>query len=61
MGGYGAVELGLSNPDVFAAVASLSGTCDLAGLGPGGHDWAFTIGPYWDAGIQRVLRWLPLP
>jgi len=22
---------------------------------PGAHDWA-----YWDAGIQRVLRWLPL-
>jgi len=24
--------------------------------GPGQHDWA-----YWDAAIQRVLRWLPLP
>ena len=24
--------------------------------GPGAHDWA-----YWDRGIQRVLRWLPLP
>ncbi|HEY1533193.1 MAG TPA: alpha/beta hydrolase-fold protein [Polyangiaceae bacterium] len=24
--------------------------------GPGAHDW-----PYWDAGIQRILHWLPLP
>ena len=128
MGGYGALKLGLSQPGTFGAVASLSGSCDLAGLharpeelalvfgdargiaesggdlqqlaralagsrgpkpkifqacgtedaklggnrrfrdfiaplgfdyqyeeGPGLHDWA-----YWDAGIQRILRWLPL-
>jgi S-formylglutathione hydrolase FrmB len=32
MGGYGALKLGLSLPEEFAAVASLSGSCDLTGL-----------------------------
>ena len=128
MGGYGALKLGLSKPETFSAVASLSGSCELSGLrqrpdelalvfgdargiarsggdlfklaaklarsarpkpkiyqacgtedallegnrrfrdalaplgfehrydeSPGLHDWA-----YWDAGIRRVLSWLPL-
>ena len=32
MGGYGALKLGLSLPDTFAAAASMSGSCDLANL-----------------------------
>lgn len=32
MGGYGALKLGLSNPERFNKVASLSGAVDLAGL-----------------------------
>jgi putative tributyrin esterase len=129
MGGYGALKLGLSKPESFAAVACLSSSCDLKNLrqrpeelalvfgdvagirksggdlqelartlassrgpkpklfqscgtedamlpgnrdfrdfiaplgfdylyeeSPGAHDW-----PYWDAGIQRILHWLPLP
>ena len=31
MGGYGALKLGLSHPDRFAAVASLSGVADVRG------------------------------
>ena len=32
MGGYGAMKWALSQPDRFAAAASLSGAVDLAGL-----------------------------
>ncbi len=32
MGGYGAFKLGLRRPDLFAAVASLSGALDVTGL-----------------------------
>jgi putative tributyrin esterase len=32
MGGYGALKLGLSKPELFAAAASMSGSCDLSGL-----------------------------
>ncbi|HEY3664538.1 MAG TPA: alpha/beta hydrolase-fold protein, partial [Polyangiaceae bacterium] len=32
MGGYGALKLGLSKPESFAAAASLSGSCDLLNL-----------------------------
>ncbi|HTA89601.1 MAG TPA: alpha/beta hydrolase family protein [Polyangiaceae bacterium] len=32
MGGYGALKLGLSKPELFARAASMSGSCDLTGL-----------------------------
>jgi putative tributyrin esterase len=32
MGGYGALKLALSKPELFASAASLSGTCDLHNL-----------------------------
>ena len=54
MGGYGALRLGLSMPDKFAAVASLSGALDLArrlreagrkGSLIGKTEWAAMFGP----------------
>lgn len=32
MGGYGALKLGLTKPESFCAVASMSGSCELKGL-----------------------------
>jgi putative tributyrin esterase len=32
MGGYGALKLGLSKPEIFAAAASLSGSCEVTRL-----------------------------
>jgi S-formylglutathione hydrolase FrmB len=39
----------------FARLATDLGVPLTAEFGPGGHDWA-----YFDAGIRRVLSWLPL-
>lgn len=32
MGGYGALRIGLSRPDIFGAVAAFSGACDIRGM-----------------------------
>jgi len=40
----------------FVAACAAAGVELDAGFGPGEHDWA-----YWDAQIQTVLAWLPLP
>ncbi|MFB9236390.1 alpha/beta hydrolase [Plantactinospora siamensis] len=40
----------------FAEVAGARDVPVTLELSPGGHDWA-----YWDAKIQDVLAWLPLP
>ncbi len=40
---------------VFVRAAGDAGVPLTVDFRPGGHDWAF-----WDAGIQRVLAWLPL-
>ncbi len=40
----------------FAAAAQASGVPVTVSLGPGEHEW-----DYWDARIQDVLAWLPLP
>ncbi|WDZ82968.1 alpha/beta hydrolase [Micromonospora cathayae] len=40
----------------FADAARARGVPLTVRFGPGGHDWA-----YWDARIQDVLAWLPLP
>lgn len=39
----------------FIEAARAAGASLTTNIGPGAHDWA-----YWDAGIQDVLRWLPL-
>jgi len=44
MGGYGALKLGLSCPETFAAVASLSGSCDLSGLRSRPEELALVFG-----------------
>ena len=44
MGGYGALKLGLSKPEVFAAAASLSGSCDLNGLRARPEELALVFG-----------------
>ncbi len=51
MGGYGALKLGLTHPDRYAAVASLSGAVDVRSLvDPGG------AGRDRRAGLRRHLR-----
>lgn len=40
----------------FAAAAQERGVPVTLEMGPGDHDWR-----YWDAAVQRVLDWLPLP
>lgn len=46
----------LAGQEAFAAAAGAAGAALTVRSGPGGHDWA-----YWDAMIQDVLAWLPLP
>jgi putative tributyrin esterase len=57
MGGLGATLLGLKKPEQYAAVASLSGVCDLAGIVARGiPDYAFAFGsPEGTAGYQPRL------
>jgi putative tributyrin esterase len=40
----------------FSDAGTAAGLAVDLTVGPGGHDWA-----YWDARIQDVLAWLPLP
>ena len=51
MGGYGALKLGLSKPEVFSAAASLSGACDLKGLRDRPEELALVFGDV--RGISR--------
>jgi S-formylglutathione hydrolase FrmB len=44
MGGYGALKLGLSRPELFAAAASLSGSCELTRLHEQSEELALIFG-----------------
>jgi putative tributyrin esterase len=44
MGGYGALKLGLSRPEIFAAAASLSGSCELTWLHDHPEELALVFG-----------------
>ncbi|HEY3666733.1 MAG TPA: alpha/beta hydrolase-fold protein, partial [Polyangiaceae bacterium] len=50
-GGYGALKLGLSKPESFAAAASLSGSCDLLNLRQRPEELALVFGDA--AGIRK--------
>jgi S-formylglutathione hydrolase FrmB len=51
MGGYGALKLGLSKPESFSAIASLSSSCDLRSLRGRPEELALVFGDI--AGIRK--------
>ncbi len=57
MGGLGATLLGLKKPEQYAAVASLSGVCDLTGVAARGiPDYALAFGGLEGAAAFQPLR-----
>lgn len=55
MGGYGALLLGLSNPQAYAGVASFSGVADLAGHSEDEVSWEGIAVSNWGTDYRKTL------